>query len=112
MGWGALLEAKKKVNKMGDSVHVLEIAIRLSWDSVKDLNSVEKLRPPPANESGTTRFIPVDLDCITAVSSIRIKIPDDKDMVKVKDAIGSSIEVIFNLPYFNPTQFLESFEEV
>lgn len=114
MGWGVLLDAKKKINKMGDSIHVLEMALRISWDSVKDLNSVEKLRPPRDNESAATRFIPVDLDCITAVSAVRIKIPDEKNQEKLKEAIGLTIQVKFN--YLNGKCYknicLESIEKV
>lgn len=78
---------------MGDNVHILEMVLRLSWDCVKDLNNVEKLRPPRPNESAAAKFIPVDLQCITAVSAIRVTIPDEKNPEKLKETLGKTLEV-------------------
>ncbi|KAI6195930.1 DNA RNA helicase and DSH domain containing protein [Aphelenchoides besseyi] len=69
LGWGALLDVKKTTNKMSDTVMVLEMALRLSWETSNQLDDVNKLRPPAPNESAATRFVPVDLQCIRAVSS-------------------------------------------
>lgn len=93
LGWCALLEAKKKANKMGDIVHVLTMAVRLSWDSVAALNNIEKLRPPNRDTSAATRIIPIDLQCIAAVSSVRIKIPDEPNQRILEESIGKTIEV-------------------
>lgn len=71
----------------------MEIALSLSWECINDLNNVDKLIPPKENEAPATRFISVDLECITAVSGVRIKIPDESDQNRLKKAMGSIIKV-------------------
>ena len=95
------MNAKKQINKMGDTVYVMEMVLRLSWDCLKDLNNVEKLRPPRPNESAAAKFIPVDLQCITAVSSIRVKIPEEGNQERLKEILGKTLEVSNDL-HFSP----------
>ena len=55
LGWGVLLEYKKTVDKMSETIFVIEMAIRLSWDCVKDINYMERLRAPSEGQSGTSK---------------------------------------------------------
>ncbi|CAD5205733.1 unnamed protein product [Bursaphelenchus okinawaensis] len=89
LGWGVLLNHQKTVNKIGDTVYILEMGLRLSWESVKNIQNVEELEPPKENESAALEFVPVELSSVTAISSIRIKLPDGP---RAKDAIRISLE--------------------
>ncbi|KAI6224049.1 DNA RNA helicase and DSH domain containing protein [Aphelenchoides besseyi] len=113
LGWGALLDVKKTTNKMSDTVMVLEMALRLSWETSNQLDDVNKLRPPAPNESAATRFVPVDLQCIRAVSSVRVKLPDNLESSdRCKNAIGLTLKKALDrfdggIPELDPIQDMQ-----
>ncbi|KAI6202635.1 DNA RNA helicase and DSH domain containing protein [Aphelenchoides fujianensis] len=93
LGWGALIDVKKTQNKMNETVHVLEMALRLHADTAREIGDVNKLRPPAAGDRALVRFVPVDLQCISAVSSVRVKLPDQpENSDKCRDAIGLTMK--------------------
>ncbi|CAD5208438.1 unnamed protein product [Bursaphelenchus xylophilus] len=109
LGWGALLNHKKTINKMGDTIYILELALRLSWECVKNIENVEELEPPPANESAALEYVPVELSSISAISTMRIKLPESPEAPKAKEAIKLSLERSMKkfagkVPEFDPIQ--------
>lgn len=93
LGWGVLLNHKKTVNKMGDQIHILEMALRLSWECVKDIQNHDALEPPKPNQSAALEYVPVELSSICGVSQVRVKLPDSPEGQKAKEAIKQTLEV-------------------
>lgn len=76
-------------------IYVVEVIVNISRDSAKHLNNVSQLRPPRDKEPGVIEVIPFTFDCISAISKIRLKLPETLKTYEAKQAAGSSLKVIF-----------------
>lgn len=76
-------------------IYIIEVAVQLSSESAKFLSNVTNLRPPNENQRGIIEIIPFTFECITAVSTIRLKLPENLKSSEAKKSVLKTLEVIF-----------------
>jgi len=94
-GWTAMVSYTKQANPLspmsGEEIYVLDVVAQVSMESSKNLGNVQQLRPPHPNESGTYELISFTFDCITAISTIRLKIPKDLKSSEARQSVGKNL---------------------
>lgn len=110
-GWAALLNFHKKANPVDplglDVMYVLDVLMLLSAESVKNLSDIAQLRPPTSNERGVVEAVPVTISCVSEVSAVRLKLPQNLKGHEGKQSAGRAIKEIlkrFNgiMPLLDP----------
>lgn len=86
-----------------DLIYIIEVAVQLSRESAKFLTNVSNLRPPEKNQKGIVEVIPFTFECITAVSTIRLKLPENLKNPDAKQSVLKTMEVIFIIKLDNNT---------
>lgn len=77
-------------------LYVVEVVVNISRDSAKHLNNLSQLRPPANGEVGQIEIVPFTFDCISGISSIRLKLPENLKTYEAKQAVGASLKVLYN----------------
>ncbi|KAK2823697.1 hypothetical protein Q7C36_020297 [Tachysurus vachellii] len=80
-GWGIVVNFSKKTNVKAstgdlDPLYVVEVLLHCSKDSVKNA-ATEAAKPAAQGEKGEMQVVPVMLNLLTAISSVRLYIPKD-----------------------------------
>ncbi|VDK79053.1 unnamed protein product [Anisakis simplex] len=96
------------VNPLNGQLHyILDVAMLISTESARDISNVAQLQPPPANDAGVVEIVPMTLDCVTEISAVRIRLPQDVRNRDAKQSIGRTIKEVMrrfdpNLPRLDP----------
>ena len=90
-GWGVLINWRKTPNPLNptspDLIYIVEVAVLISRESERHLPNLSMVRPPADREKGALCIIPFTFDCIQAISTVRLKIPQE---LKSKDALETA----------------------
>ncbi|VDK56229.1 unnamed protein product [Gongylonema pulchrum] len=96
-GWAALLNFHKKSNPVDplgvDVLYVLDVLMLLSSESVKNLLDITQLRPPNSDEKGVLEAVSVAISCVSEISSVRVKLPQNLKTHESKQNVGRAIKV-------------------
>ncbi|XP_033636564.1 exosome RNA helicase MTR4-like [Asterias rubens] len=121
-GWGVVINFRKKANQKMSSpkddslVYIAEILLNCSKESVK--NSVtDSAKPPKEGEKGEMAVVPVLLNLITHLSSVRLYLPKDLRPIDNRQSVGKSIQEVQrrfpdSLPLLDPTEDMGIKDEV
>lgn len=74
-------------------LYIVEVAVNISRESAKNLHNLSQLRPPKDGLPGQIEIVPFTFDCISAISTIRLKLPENLKSYEAKQAVGVSIKV-------------------
>ncbi|KAI1715812.1 rRNA-processing arch domain-containing protein [Ditylenchus destructor] len=96
-GWGVLVSYKKQANPLnpmsGELLFVLDVMIPLCQESAKHMDKPERMRPPKAGEKVFLELKAFTFECVTAVSVIRLKMPDELKSYEAKAALNKILEL-------------------
>ena len=67
----------------------------LAPESVRRLPSLESVRPPGPNERAALAVVPFSFECIKAVSTIRLKMPEELLSREAREALAQWLKVNF-----------------
>ncbi|VDM48694.1 unnamed protein product [Toxocara canis] len=110
-GWAAILNFHKKPDPSnplsGSLLYILDVAMLVSTESAQDLTNVAHLQPPSGSDAGVIEIVPMMLDCVTEISAVRIKLPQDVRSRDAKKSVGRTIKEVVrrfnsNLPSLDP----------
>ncbi|KAL3115979.1 hypothetical protein niasHT_007279 [Heterodera trifolii] len=94
-GWGVLLRYTKKPNPLNplspEMLYFLDVAVFVSRESENCAQNLCAVKPPPAGENGVVVVLPFAFDCIQAVSTIRLKIPQELKSKEAFQAVAKTI---------------------
>ncbi len=121
-GWGVVINFRKKANQKMSSpkddspLYIAEILLNCSKESVK--NSVtDSAKPPKQGEKGEMAVVPVLLNLITHLSSVRLYLPKDLRPIDNRQSVGKSIQEVQrrfpdSLPLLDPIEDMGIKDEV
>ncbi|XP_076875880.1 exosome RNA helicase MTR4 isoform X2 [Brachyhypopomus gauderio] len=97
-GWGVVVNFSKKSNvKTGssdlDPLYVVEVLLHCSKDSVKNA-ATEAAKPIAPGERGEMQVVPVLLNLLTSISSVRLYIPKDLRPYDNRQSMLKSIQEV------------------
>lgn len=96
-GWTSLVSYSKKPDPLnplsGTLLYIVEVAVILSAESARNITNVQQLQPPQQGESGVVEVVPFTFECIKAVSTIRLKLPENMKTLEAKKCVLRSIQV-------------------
>ncbi|XP_066506476.1 exosome RNA helicase MTR4 [Hoplias malabaricus] len=97
-GWGAVVNFSKKSNVKAttgelDPLYVVEVLLHCSKDSVKNA-ATEAAKPATAGEKGEMQVVPVMLNLLTSISSVRLYIPKDLRPYDNRQSMLKSIQEV------------------
>jgi hypothetical protein len=69
------------------------VAVLVSKESERHLPNLALLRPPGLREQGVICIIPFTFECIIAISTIRLKVPQELINKEARDALGITLAV-------------------
>uniref|UniRef100_A0A158Q820 Superkiller viralicidic activity 2-like 2 n=1 Tax=Elaeophora elaphi TaxID=1147741 RepID=A0A158Q820_9BILA len=110
-GWAALLDFHKKANPVDplglDVMYVLDVLLLLSAECAKNLSDITQLRPPDANDKGVVEVVSVAISCVSEISAVRVKLPQNLKAYEGKQSAGRVIKEVlkrFNgiMPLLDP----------
>ncbi|XP_038074593.1 exosome RNA helicase MTR4-like [Patiria miniata] len=112
-GWGVVINFRKKANqKMNtprdDPLYIAEILLNCSKESIKNAVT-ESAKPPKTGEKGEMAVVPVLLNLITHLSSVRLYLPKDLRPLDNRQSVGKSIQEVQrrfpdSLPLLDPIE--------
>ncbi|KAI1709969.1 rRNA-processing arch domain-containing protein [Ditylenchus destructor] len=95
-GWGVLLSYKKQPNPLnpmsGELLYVLDVMIPLCQESVKHMDKPERMRPPKPGEKAFMEMKAFTFECVTAVSTVRLKMPEELKSYEAKASLNKILE--------------------
>lgn len=74
-------------------MYFLDVAVPISRDSERNVQNLAAVRPPAPGETGVIAVLPFAFDCIQAISSVRVKMPQDLRSNEARQAMGRTLEV-------------------
>uniref|UniRef100_W5LHL6 RNA helicase n=1 Tax=Astyanax mexicanus TaxID=7994 RepID=W5LHL6_ASTMX len=97
-GWGVIVNFSRKSNVKAntgelDPLYVVEVLVHCSKDSVKNA-ATEAAKPAAAGEKGEMQVIPVMLNLLTSISSVRLYIPKDLRPYDNRQSMLKSIQEV------------------
>ncbi|KAK3549494.1 hypothetical protein QTP86_002386 [Hemibagrus guttatus] len=97
-GWGVVVNFSKKSNVKAstgdlDPLYVVEVLLHCSKDSVKNA-ATEAAKPAAQGEKGEMQVVPVMLNLLTAISSVRLYIPKDLRPYDNRQSMLKSIQEV------------------
>ncbi|KAI4875221.1 hypothetical protein NFI96_010690 [Prochilodus magdalenae] len=97
-GWGVVVNFSKKSNVKAntgelDPLYVVEVLLHCSKDSVKNA-ATEAAKPAAAGEKGEMQVVPVMLNLLTSISSVRLYIPKDLRPYDNRQSMLKSIQEV------------------
>eukprot|EP00112_Aurelia_sp_Birch-Aquarium-sp1_P005103 Seg158.5 transcript_id=Seg158.5/GoldUCD/mRNA.D3Y31 product="Exosome RNA helicase MTR4" protein_id=Seg158.5/GoldUCD/D3Y31 len=99
-GWGCVINFQKKSNQKGGSagfanetLYVVEVLLNCS-KSTKKMATGEVPLPCKPNEKGEMMIVPVLIQLIQALSSVRLYLPKDLRPLDARQAVGKSIQEV------------------
>ncbi|XP_062869625.1 exosome RNA helicase MTR4 [Trichomycterus rosablanca] len=97
-GWGVVVNFSKKSNvKAGtgelDPLYVVEVLLHCSKESVKNA-ATEAARPAAPGEKGEMQVVPVMMNLLTSISSVRLYIPKDLRPFDNRQSMLKSIQEV------------------
>ncbi|XP_072515803.1 exosome RNA helicase MTR4 [Salminus brasiliensis] len=97
-GWGVIVNFSKKSNVKTntgelDPLYVVEVLVHCSKDSVKNA-ATEAAKPATAGEKGEMQVVPVMLNLLTSISSVRLYIPKDLRPYDNRQSMLKSIQEV------------------
>lgn len=101
-GWGAVTCFRRHTNPVDgpETIYVLDVAVRVANDCEGDADGsgdMGRVRPSPEVDAGIIMVVPFTLDCVQAVSTIRMKIPDNLNDPEARKALGDTIVVRYKV---------------
>jgi hypothetical protein len=77
-------------------IYIVEVAVMISRDSERFLpGNLGAVRPPPAGEKGVLHVLPFTFECVTAISTIRLKLPHELKSSEARAALAITLAVSF-----------------
>lgn len=97
-GWGVVVNFSRKSNVKAntgelDPLYVVEVLVHCSKDSLKNA-ATETAKPAAAGEKGEMQVIPVMLNLLTSISSVRLYIPKDLRPYDNRQSMLKSIQEV------------------
>ncbi|XP_073227309.1 exosome RNA helicase MTR4-like [Porites lutea] len=97
-GWGVVLNFQKKANQksgptQGETLFVVEALLNCSSKSVKSADG-ETPQPCRPDEKGEMQVVPILLNLVKAISSVRLYIPKDLRSLDSRQSVGKSIKEV------------------
>ncbi|XP_074640522.1 exosome RNA helicase MTR4-like [Tubulanus polymorphus] len=113
--WGIVINFQKKANKSDlprdtEPVYIAEVLLNLSKDSANS-RSVANIKPCPADAKGEMVVIPIMTTLITAISSIRLYVPQDLKPLDNRQSVLKSIQEV-KKRFFNKLPVLDPIEDM
>ncbi|XP_071490338.1 exosome RNA helicase MTR4-like [Diadema antillarum] len=113
-GWGVVINFQRKANQKASNaskdapLYVAEVLLSCSQESIKNAAS-EAARPAKAGEKGEMTVVPVLLNLLTDISSVRLYLPKDLRPVDNRQSVGKSIQEVQRrfpdgLPLLDPVE--------
>ncbi|MCP9263772.1 Superkiller viralicidic activity 2-like 2 [Dirofilaria immitis] len=83
------------------------VLMLLSAESAKNLSDITQLRPPDANDKGVVEVVSVAISCVSEISAVRVKLPQNLKAYEGKQSAGRVIKEVlkrFNgiMPLLDP----------
>ena len=114
-GYGAVVNWKKKTpkekdNPMEESHYVIDVLMRVTAESARNSQSTVDLMPAEDRKDATMEVVPIDLNLIQQISSVRIFIPKDIRPKDNRKSVSKSIEQVHkrfgedNIPLLDPVK--------
>lgn len=75
-GWGVVVNFQRKPTSQEEFTHVVEALLLCSEESVRNA-ATETPRPPQPKERGELQVVPVALELVEAISTVRLYMPPD-----------------------------------
>uniref|UniRef100_A0A915D7I7 Helicase C-terminal domain-containing protein n=1 Tax=Ditylenchus dipsaci TaxID=166011 RepID=A0A915D7I7_9BILA len=116
-GWGVLVDYIRKPRSTAKPLVIVEVAVRLSLDSLQYIKTnISKIRPLGEGETGIVEVVPFTFDCIVAVSTIRLKIPDSLYSSNARRHLGNAIQETYKrmadiIPELDPIDHMKIGDE-
>ncbi|KAI5622590.1 superkiller viralicidic activity 2-like 2 [Silurus asotus] len=97
-GWGVVVNFSKKANVKAstgdlDPLYVVEVLLHCSKESVKNA-ATEAAKPAAQSEKGEMQVVPVMLNLLTSISSVRLYIPKDLRPYDNRQSMLKSIQEV------------------
>lgn len=97
-GWGVVLNFQKKANQksgptQGETLYVLEVLLNCSSQPVKSADG-DTPQPCRPDEKGEMQVVPILLQLVKAISSVRLYIPKDLRSLDSRQSVGKSIKEV------------------
>uniref|UniRef100_A0A914HA53 rRNA-processing arch domain-containing protein n=1 Tax=Globodera rostochiensis TaxID=31243 RepID=A0A914HA53_GLORO len=94
-GWGVLIKYNKKPNPLNplspELLYFIDAAVFVSRECENFVQNLCAMKPPAAGETGVVVVLPFAFDCIQAVSTIRLKVPQELKSKEACQAVGKTI---------------------
>lgn len=119
-GWVPLIKYEKKPNPQNplspDLMYFIHAAVPLSKESAHRLRDTSQARPPQKGQRGQIEVLAFAFDAISAVSKVRLKIPQELKTFEAKQSVGAALEEIFqrfknHLPELDPIENMKISDE-
>ncbi|KAF4082600.1 hypothetical protein AMELA_G00153520 [Ameiurus melas] len=97
-GWGVVVNFSKKSNVKAstgdlDPLYVVEVLLHCSKESLKN-SATEAAKPAEPGEKGEMQVVPVMLNLLTSISSVRLYIPKDLRPYDNRQSMHKSIQEV------------------
>lgn len=97
-GWGVVLNFQKKANQKsgpthGETLYVLEVLLNCSSQPLKSADG-ETPQPCGPDEKGEMQVVPILLQLVKAISSVRLYIPKDLRSLDSRQSVGKSVKEV------------------
>lgn len=95
--WGVLVNWKKVPNPLDptspEMLYIVEVGVLISLESERNLPNLSMLRAPAKGAPGILSILPFTFDCITAISTIKLKLAKDLKAREARESLGNSLAV-------------------
>ncbi|XP_031551910.1 exosome RNA helicase MTR4-like [Actinia tenebrosa] len=112
-GWGVVLNFQKKANQksgasIGDTLFVIEVLVKCSTRTIKSADG-DIPQPCGVGEKGEMQVVPVLLNLVKRISSVRLYIPKDLRSLDSRQSVGKSVQEVIKrfpdgLPLLDPIE--------
>lgn len=93
--WGTLINWKKTPNPLDplspENLYIVEVGVLISPESEKNLPNLSMVRPPTNGERGVLCILPFTFECITAISTIRLKVPEELNSREARESLALTL---------------------
>uniref|UniRef100_A0A915MHF3 Uncharacterized protein n=1 Tax=Meloidogyne javanica TaxID=6303 RepID=A0A915MHF3_MELJA len=93
--WTVLINWRKTPNPLDPTspelIYIVEVAVLVSKESERHLPNLALLKPPDLREQGVICVIPFTFECISAISTIRLKVPQELKSKEARDALAITL---------------------
>ncbi|ESN92780.1 hypothetical protein HELRODRAFT_96072 [Helobdella robusta] len=118
-GWGVVVNFRRKANQTAKAsaveggppaevMYVVDVLLQVSRDSIRP-NDVNSIRPCSSNEKAEMQVVPMNLQVISPISSIRIYMPKDLVHVDARMSVLAALKTVLKkfpdgLPLLDPIE--------